>query len=225
MTERGVLASFNSDSSELARRLNLEVAKAVRWGNMTPEDALKLVTINPAKQLGIDKMVGSLETGKDADLVVWSGDPLSTRTICERTFVDGKLLFDRQADLAQRPQIEAEKRRLAEAERPAGARRQTAPPAGRGARSAATGTPGRAPAASNASPARSPVGAGGASAGGTATVITGATIHPIPAGHPNGVLVVRGGRIAAMGPASSSCDSGGRDPRQCRRSAHLPRPD
>ena len=84
MAERGALVSFNSDDSELARRLNLEAAKAEHWGGMKPEEAIKFVTINPAKQLGIDKYVGSLETGKDADLVVWSGDPLSTATICEK---------------------------------------------------------------------------------------------------------------------------------------------
>ena len=118
MNERGVVTSFNSDSSELARRMNLEAAKAVHWGNLPPEEAIKLVTINPAKQLGIDKYVGSLEKGKDADIAVWSGDPLSSLTICEKTFVDGKLLFDRAADLAARPALEAEKKRLALAEKP-----------------------------------------------------------------------------------------------------------
>jgi imidazolonepropionase-like amidohydrolase len=112
MTERGVVVSFNSDDSELARRMNVEAAKAVRWGSMSPAEALKLVTINPAKQLRIDKLTGSLEVGKDADLVLWSADPLSPSALAEKTFVDGKLLFAREADLAARKELEAEKTRL-----------------------------------------------------------------------------------------------------------------
>jgi imidazolonepropionase-like amidohydrolase len=85
----GVLVSFNSDSDELARRMNMEAAKAVRYGGLSPEEALKLVTLNPAKQLRIDGRVGSLEPGKDADFAVWNGDPLSAFTRCEETWVDG----------------------------------------------------------------------------------------------------------------------------------------
>ena len=85
----GVLVSFNSDSDELARRMNMEAAKAVRYGGLSPEEALKLVTLNPARQLRIDNRVGSLEKGKDADFVLWNGDPLSAFTRCEETWVDG----------------------------------------------------------------------------------------------------------------------------------------
>lgn len=95
MRERGVLVSFNSDSSDLARRLNTEAAKAVKYGSVPEEEALKFVTINPAKQLGIDKRVGSLEPGKDADFVVWSGHPLDTRSVVLQTWIDGKKYFDR----------------------------------------------------------------------------------------------------------------------------------
>ncbi len=95
MRERGVLVSFNSDSSDLARRLNTEAAKAVKFGGVSEEEALKFVTINPAKQLGIDKRVGSLEPGKDADFVVWSGNPLDTRSVVLQTWIDGKKYFDR----------------------------------------------------------------------------------------------------------------------------------
>jgi imidazolonepropionase-like amidohydrolase len=95
MRERGVLVSFNSDSSDLARRLNTEAAKAVKFGGVPEEEALKFVTINPAKQLGIDKRVGSLEPGKDADFVVWSGNPLDTRSVVLQTWIDGKKYFDR----------------------------------------------------------------------------------------------------------------------------------
>ncbi|HEX5218819.1 MAG TPA: amidohydrolase family protein [Verrucomicrobiae bacterium] len=95
MRERGVLVSFNSDSSDLARRLNTEAAKAVKYGGVPEEEALKFVTINPARQLGIDKRVGSLEPGKDADFVVWSGHPLDTRSVVLQTWIDGKKYFDR----------------------------------------------------------------------------------------------------------------------------------
>ncbi len=94
----GVVVSFNSDNAELARRLNLEAAKAVKYGKVPPEEALKFVTLNPARQLGIDARVGSLEPGKDADLVVWSGSPLSTLSRCEQTWVDGRCYFDREED-------------------------------------------------------------------------------------------------------------------------------
>ena len=95
MHERGVLVSFNSDSSDLARRMNTEAAKAVKFGGVSEEEALKFVTLNPAKQLGIDKRVGSLEPGKDADFVVWSGHPLDTRSVVLQTWIDGKKYFDR----------------------------------------------------------------------------------------------------------------------------------
>ena len=95
MRERGVLVSFNSDSSDLARRMNTEAAKAVKYGGTSEEEALKFVTINAAKQLGIDKRVGSLEPGKDADFVVWSGNPLDSRSVVLQTWIDGKKYFDR----------------------------------------------------------------------------------------------------------------------------------
>ena len=95
MRERGVLVSFNSDSSDLARRLNTEAAKAMKFGGTPEIEALKFVTINPAKQLGIDKRVGSLEPGKDADFVVWSGHPLDSRSVVLQTWIDGKKYFDR----------------------------------------------------------------------------------------------------------------------------------
>ncbi len=101
MRDRGVLVSFNSDSSDLARRLNTESAKAVKYGSTPEEEALKFVTINPARQLGIDKRVGSLEPGKDADFVIWSGHPLDTRSVVLQTWIDGKKYFDRALD-AQR---------------------------------------------------------------------------------------------------------------------------
>jgi N-acetylglucosamine-6-phosphate deacetylase len=95
MRERGVVVSFNSDSSDLARRLNTEAAKAVKYGGTPEAEALKFVTINPAKQLHIDQRVGSLEAGKDADFVIWSKAPLDSTTACLQTWIDGKKYFDR----------------------------------------------------------------------------------------------------------------------------------
>jgi imidazolonepropionase-like amidohydrolase len=109
MWDRGVLVSFNSDSGELARRMNLEAAKAVKYGGVPEEEALKFVTLNPAIQLGVGDRIGSLEPGKDADFVVWSGHPLSTYTLCEQTWVDGAKYFDRAEDLAARASLEAER--------------------------------------------------------------------------------------------------------------------
>ena len=102
MRNAGVVVSFNSDDAELARRLNLEAAKAVKYGGVPPEEALKFVTLNPAKQLRIDRYVGSLEPGKDADLVVWSASPLSTHSRCEQTWIDGRRYFDLEEDRERR---------------------------------------------------------------------------------------------------------------------------
>jgi imidazolonepropionase-like amidohydrolase len=109
MHNAGVVVSFNSDSDEQARRLNTEAAKAVKYGGVSQEDALKFVTLNPAKQLRVDKRVGSLEAGKDADIAVWSGNPLSTYTICEQTWVDGRKYFDREEDRNMNDEIRNER--------------------------------------------------------------------------------------------------------------------
>jgi imidazolonepropionase-like amidohydrolase len=112
LVRHGVVTSVNSDSDERARRLNIEAAKTMRYGGLSEEEALKLVTLNPAIQLGIDKRTGSIDVGKDADVVVWSAHPFSVYAHPEQTFVDGELLFDRQADIARRPQLEAERKAL-----------------------------------------------------------------------------------------------------------------
>jgi len=114
LLERGVVTSFNSDSNELARRLNTEAAKAVRYGGVAEEEALKLVTLYPAMQLGVADRVGSLEPGKDADFVIWNGSPLSTYSRAEETWVDGRKYFDRAADVARREEIAAEREALLE---------------------------------------------------------------------------------------------------------------
>lgn len=104
MRDRGVLVSFNSDSNDHARRLNLEAAKAVKYGGTPEIEALKFVTLNPAKQLRIDQFVGSLETGKDADFAIWSGSPLDSASVCLETWIEGAKYFERaqEPDRSQR---------------------------------------------------------------------------------------------------------------------------
>ena len=110
----GVVTSFNSDSDELARRMNTEAAKAIRWGNMPREEAIKLVTINPAKQLRIDARTGSIEPGKDADLAIWSADPLSVYARCTQTWVDGVRRFDVGEDQRMRERDRVTRTKLME---------------------------------------------------------------------------------------------------------------
>jgi len=95
MSERGVVVSVNSDSDERIRRLYQEAGVGVRYGKMSVNEALKMVTLNPAKQLGIDKMAGTLETGKDGDIAVFSAHPFAPEAMVEYTIIDGKVLFDR----------------------------------------------------------------------------------------------------------------------------------
>ena len=116
MTHAGVVVSVNSDSDERARRLNIEAAKAMHYGDLSEEEALKLITINPAIQLGIQGRVGSIEVGKDADLAIWNGHPLSVYSRVETTFIDGDIFFDRQQDLARRGELAKERVQLEQAE-------------------------------------------------------------------------------------------------------------
>lgn len=109
MHERGCVVSFNSDSPDHARRLNLEAAKAVKYGGLSEMEALKFITLNPAKQLGIDSWVGSLKVGKEADLAIWSGPPLDYRTKCEQTWVDG-ILFHEIGSSAKRDKMRKNER-------------------------------------------------------------------------------------------------------------------
>jgi imidazolonepropionase-like amidohydrolase len=109
MWDRGVNVGFNSDSDELARRLNTEAAKAIKYGGVPRDEALKMVTLNPAKSLKIDQYVGSLEPGKDADFAIWSGEPLSPYSVCEQTWIEGRKYFDRDADLAARATLAQER--------------------------------------------------------------------------------------------------------------------
>jgi imidazolonepropionase-like amidohydrolase len=117
MTERGVTASINSDSGEEIRHLNQEAAKSMKWGGLTEDQALALVTLNPARQLGVADRVGSLEVGKDADIVVFQNHPLSVYAVVETTLIDGQVYFDRDEDLRRRDALEAEKKALMDKEK------------------------------------------------------------------------------------------------------------
>jgi imidazolonepropionase-like amidohydrolase len=112
MHKVGLNVAINSDDGEMARRLNHEAAKSVMYAGMSEEDALKMVTLNPAKMLHIDNKVGSIKAGKEADLVLWTDNPLSVYARVQQTLVDGVVFYDAQKDAAMRLQIENERTRL-----------------------------------------------------------------------------------------------------------------
>lgn len=112
--DMGVNVGFNSDDAEMARRLNQEAAKAVKYGKVSEEEAWKFVTLNPAKMLHIDKQVGSVKVGKDADVVLWNNNPLAIYAKPEKTFVDGICLFDIDQDKKLRQFIQDERNRIAQ---------------------------------------------------------------------------------------------------------------
>ena len=112
MQKNGVNVAINSDDAEMARRLNHEAAKSVKYAGMSEEDALKMVTLNPAKMLHVADRVGSIKEGKDADVVVWSANPLSIYAKSEQTIVDGTIVFDRAEDAKLQETLKAEKQRL-----------------------------------------------------------------------------------------------------------------
>ena len=115
MHNEGVLTGFNSDDAEMARRLNQEAAKAVLFGGVSEEEAWKFVTLNPAKMLHIDDRVGSIATGKDADLVLWNDHPLSIYARAERVYIDGKEYFNRDDNERRRAELETERNELIQA--------------------------------------------------------------------------------------------------------------
>ena len=112
MHKMGLNVAINSDDAEMARRLNQEAAKSIKYDGMSEEDALKMVTINPATMLHVQDKTGSLKVGKDADLVLWNNDPLSIYAVAQKTIVDGIVYFDRDRDLMLRKQVQAERNRL-----------------------------------------------------------------------------------------------------------------
>ncbi len=110
--ENGVVTAFNSDDAEMARRLNQEAGKAMKYGNVPEEEALKFVTLNPAKLLHLDEHIGSLKAGKDADFVIWSDHPLSIYAKAEKTFIDGICYFDDERDEQLRERMRLERARI-----------------------------------------------------------------------------------------------------------------
>lgn len=109
--KNGVLVSINSDSGERIRRLFNDAAKTMRYGDLPEEEALKLITINPAIQLGVEKRVGSLEVGKDADIAIFKEHPLSAFTRCEKTIIEGEIYFDRAKYLEEQKKREEEQKK------------------------------------------------------------------------------------------------------------------
>ena len=128
MQQVGLNVAINSDDAEMARRLNQEAAKSIKYGGMSEVDALNMVTINPAKMLHVDSKIGSIKVGKDADLVLWSDNPLSIYAKAEKTIVDGTIYFDREKDMEMRKQNQAEKARLVQ--KLAAAKKASAAPGG-----------------------------------------------------------------------------------------------
>jgi imidazolonepropionase-like amidohydrolase len=211
MSRKGVLVSINSDSAEHARRLNTEAAKSIKWGGLTDDEALAMVTINPARQLRIDGRVGSLDAGKDADVVVWNRHPLSSYAIVDRAYIDGTLYYERLAEERRLTEIAKERSALSTAERSG---RGTPPSANPQDQRNAGDTAGRdgnggGPMASDEPPAGTrgarASGQPGAEARPAATAsgvlaITNATIHPVSSATiERGTIVVRNGRIEAAG--------------------------
>jgi imidazolonepropionase-like amidohydrolase len=222
MTRKGVVVSINSDSAEHARRLNTEAAKSMKWGGLSEAEALALVTINPAKQLRIDNRVGSLEAGKDADLVIWNHHPLSSYAIVDRSYIDGILYYDRQAEERRLTELQKEKDTLVMAERaerrsPATTDqnqdkpRMVSPGAPSGDRTSApgpsaddhassVGTAGAAPALRAA--AAAPQNTASRQTGGPVVAITNARIVPVTRPEiERGTILVRNGHIDAVGAA------------------------
>jgi len=117
MQKKGIVVSINSDDEELMRRLNTEAAKVMKYGGLTENEALAMITLNPAKQLGIDHRVGSIDPGKDADLVLYDKDPLSQFAKVQKVLIDGAIYFDRDKEVSERPAKQTEKQRLIEREK------------------------------------------------------------------------------------------------------------
>jgi imidazolonepropionase-like amidohydrolase len=207
---RGIVVSINSDSAEHARRLNTEAAKMIKYGGLTEDEALALVTINPAKQLRIDNRVGSIEAGKDADVVIWNRHPLSSYALPDRVYIDGALYYDRSKEDQRVTDLKTKKDALLKAEKDA-AEKAKAEKADKGDKKAPEGpspaSPSEpAPAAerSEAAPARAERGPVPAAVHITndapAIAITNARIVPVTSPViEKGTILIKGGRIVALG--------------------------
>jgi imidazolonepropionase-like amidohydrolase len=112
LTTVGVNTCINSDDAEMSRRLNQEAAKGVKYGGLSEIEAWKMVTLNPAKALKLDNRMGSIKVGKDADIVIWTDNPLSVYAKVKKTFVDGICYYDAEKDAETKIWIESERNRL-----------------------------------------------------------------------------------------------------------------
>ena len=112
LNEAGIVTAINSDDAEMGRRLNQEAAKAIKYGGTSEEDAWKMITLNPAKLLHLDDKMGSIKIGKDADIVLWSDNPLSVYSKVVQTYVDGKLMYDENIDVQNRKRDLKERMRI-----------------------------------------------------------------------------------------------------------------
>jgi imidazolonepropionase-like amidohydrolase len=112
LLSQGVLVCINSDDAEMGRRLNQEAAKIMKYGGISETDALKLVTINPAIMMHLGERTGSIKVGKDADLVLWTDNPLSVYARASKTMVDGTIYFDEEEDVKMKEQIDSERNRI-----------------------------------------------------------------------------------------------------------------
>ena len=219
MVRKGVLVSINSDSAEHARRLNTEAAKSVKWGGLTDDEALALVTINPAKQLRIDNRVGSIETGKDADIAIWTHHPLSSYAIVDRVYIDGTQYYDRKDEDRRLSELKKEKMDLMAAER--GGRPITTPPQPNGGAGNGNGVDlaaATSAVAAGAGESRAPAAMARQTGAQSAPVwaIVNATIHPVTAPTiERGTIVIRGNKIEAVGtnvqvpPGAKTIDAAG----------------
>jgi imidazolonepropionase-like amidohydrolase len=198
MVRRGVLVSINSDSAEHARRLNTEAAKSMHWGGLTEDEAFALVTINPARQLRVENRVGSLEPGKDADVVIWNRHPLSTYAIADRVYIDGKVHYDRLAEERRLTDLRQEKSRFADSQRapttdPQTGLRPQATTSGDSPGLGGTTEQAASPSPGSGNPQTAPAAAA------SVVAITNARVHPIT--RPvveRGTIVIRDGRIASI---------------------------
>lgn len=128
MHRKGVEVSLNSDSAELMRHMNQEAAKVMKYGGLSENEALAMITINAAKQLDLDKRIGSIEPGKDADLVIYDKHPLSNYAKVQKVVIDGELYFDRDRDLTERAQKDGIKKKLIQQQKEE--EKKAGPPAG-----------------------------------------------------------------------------------------------
>ena len=209
MTRKGVLVSINSDSAEHSRRLNTEAAKSIKWGGLSDDEALALVTLNPARQLRVAERVGSIEVGKDADLVVWNRHPLSSYAVADRVYIDGTLYYDRSAEDARVADLASRKAALVDAEKKAAASdkkddkkddtKEDVKPDVPPTTAATNGSNGHSPTQSEQQ--RQPERLKQFEASAPLVAIVNARIHPITAATiERGTIVLKAGRIDALGP-------------------------